>query len=154
MANTKISALASGSPAQSTDAVAIARSGANFKLALSDFLSLILDGMTFVGTNATTMTFPSTSATIARTDAANTFIGHQTIEGVTSAGAIGTGNLVFSISPAFTGTVALPIATLSGVITNYNGIATQGNGVPSEPFRIAAFGLNANYNSGSAKTLI
>ena len=54
------------------------------------------------------MTFPSTSATIARTDAANTFTGHQTIEGVTSTGATGTGNFVFSASPTFTGTVISP----------------------------------------------
>lgn len=55
--------------------------------------------LTFSGTDATTMTFPSTSATIARTDAANTFTGHQTIEGVTSTGATGTGKLVFDGTP-------------------------------------------------------
>jgi hypothetical protein len=33
--------------------------------------------LTLVGTDATTMTFPTTSATIARTDAANNFIGNQ-----------------------------------------------------------------------------
>lgn len=36
MANTKISALPSGSPAQATDALPIARAGANFSLAVSD----------------------------------------------------------------------------------------------------------------------
>ncbi len=35
--------------------------------------------LTLAGTDATTMTFPSTSATIARTDAANTFTGVQTM---------------------------------------------------------------------------
>lgn len=35
--------------------------------------------LTFSGTDATVMTFPTTSATIARTDAANTFTGTQTI---------------------------------------------------------------------------
>src|SRR5260370_1142656 len=50
------------------------------------------NSLTLAGTDATTMTFPTTSATIARTDAANTFTGHQTIEGVTSTGATGTGN--------------------------------------------------------------
>ena len=54
------------------------------------------------GTDGTTMTFPTTSATIARTDAANTFTGHQTIEGVTSTGATGTGNFVFDTSPSIT----------------------------------------------------
>jgi hypothetical protein len=89
----------------------------------------ILDGktatfnnsITFAGTDATTMTFPTTTATIARTDAANTFTGHQTIEGVTSTGATGTGNFVFSISPTFTGT---PIAPTAAVDTNTTQIAT------------------------------
>lgn len=67
------------------------------------------NGITFAGTDGTTMTFPTTSATIARTDASNTFTGHQTIEGVTSTGATGSGNFVFSSSPTFTGT-----ATFSG----------------------------------------
>ena len=35
--------------------------------------------LTLTGTDGTTMTFPSTSATIARTDAANTFTGVQTM---------------------------------------------------------------------------
>lgn len=55
--------------------------------------------LTLAGTDSTTMTFPSTSATIARTDAANTFTGHQTIEGVTSTGATGTGALMFGTAP-------------------------------------------------------
>ena len=40
-----------------------------------------LKSITFDGTDGTTMTFPSTSATIARTDAANTFAGTQTFSG-------------------------------------------------------------------------
>ena len=55
--------------------------------------------LTLAGTDATTMTFPTTSATIARTDAANTFTGHQTIEGVTATGATGTGLMVFGTNP-------------------------------------------------------
>lgn len=64
----------------------------------------ISNTLTLAGTDATTMTFPSTSATIARTDAANTFTGHQTIEGVTSTGATGTGKFVFDGS----GTLVTP----------------------------------------------
>lgn len=37
--------------------------------------------LTLAGTDSTTMTFPSTSATIARTDAAQTFSGNQTFSG-------------------------------------------------------------------------
>lgn len=57
--------------------------------------------LTLAGTDGTTMTFPSTSATVARTDAANTFTGHQTIEGITSTGATGTGKFVFDNTPTF-----------------------------------------------------
>jgi hypothetical protein len=39
------------------------------------------NSVTFAGTDATTMTFPSTSASIARTDAAQTFTGTQTFAG-------------------------------------------------------------------------
>jgi hypothetical protein len=43
--------------------------------------------LTLAGTDATTMTFPSTSATIARTDAAQTFTGTQTFSGPIVGGA-------------------------------------------------------------------
>ncbi len=70
------------------------------------------NSLTLAGTDSTTMTFPTTSATIARTDATNTFTGHQTIEGVTSTGATGTGLLVFGTSPTLT-TAALGSSTAS-----------------------------------------
>jgi hypothetical protein len=104
MANTKISAFTSGAPAQSGDEFVIARSGANFKLAGSDIKTLVVGAgdvsvastktltasntLTLAGTDGTTMTFPSTSATIARTDAANTFTGGQTISGGTLNGTV------------------------------------------------------------------
>ena len=49
-----------------------------------------------------------------------TFTGHPTIEGVTSTGATGTGDLVFSASPTFTGTVSGVSATMVGLgnVTN------------------------------------
>ena len=77
--------------------------------------------LTFAGTDSTTMIFPTTSATIARTDAANTFTGHQTIEGVTSTGATGTANFVFSASPTLTGVPLAPTATVG---TNTTQLAT------------------------------
>jgi hypothetical protein len=66
------------------------------------------NSLTLAGTDGTTMTFPSTSATIARTDAANSFTGHQTVEGVTSTGATGTGKFVFDTSPLFTTDASSP----------------------------------------------
>lgn len=86
------------------------------------------NSLTLTGTDATTMTFPTTSATLARTDAANTFTGHQTVEGVTSTGATGTGKFVFDTSPALV-TPLLGTPT-SGILTNCTGTAsglTSGN---------------------------
>ena len=90
----------------------------------------------FSGTDGTTMTFPTTSATLARTDAANTFTGHQTIEGVTATGATGTGSMVYGTSPTFTGTVTLPTpfilgatsVTTTGTKLNYLSAATGTTG--------------------------
>lgn len=72
--------------------------GATFGIADNKSVSFS-NSLIFAGTDGTTMTFPGTSATIARTDAANTFTGHQTIEGVTSTGATGTGKFVFDTGP-------------------------------------------------------
>ena len=69
------------------------------------------NSLTLAGTDGTTMTFPTTSATIARTDAANTFTGVQTMT-----------------SPSFT-TPVLGTPS-SGVATNLTGTAsglTAGN---------------------------
>ncbi len=70
--------------------------------------------MTLAGADSTTMTFPATSATIARTDAANTFIGHQTIEGVASTGATGTGKFVFDGTPTLV-TPVIGVATATSI---------------------------------------
>ena len=49
----------------------------------------VSNSLTFAGTDATTITFPSTSATVARTDAANTFTGAQTFTSIVlGAGAV------------------------------------------------------------------
>jgi hypothetical protein len=49
-----------------------------------------------------------------------------------SNGVTGSGAVVLAGSPTLTGTVALPIATLTGKVANYNNINTVSNGVPSE----------------------
>lgn len=68
-------------------------------MAVSGKMLMVNNSLTLAGTDGTTMTFPSTSATVARTDAANVFTGHQTIEGVATTGATGTGKLVFDGTP-------------------------------------------------------
>lgn len=72
---TFICILASGTSAASWDYDYLAIVGATGKkLTVSNILTL-------AGTDATTMTFPTTSATIARTDAGNTFTGNQLVTG-------------------------------------------------------------------------
>lgn len=81
------------------------------------------NSITLAGTDATTMTFPSTSATVARTDAAQTFTGNQTINGavignvqaLSGAGAVD----VVSFATAFTSTATGNALTLA------NGTAGQ-----------------------------
>jgi hypothetical protein len=84
--------------ATSINGLTISTTTGTFTLTNAKTLS-VSNTLTLAGTDGTTMTFPATSATVARTDAANTFTGHQTIEGVTSTGATGTNLLVFGTSP-------------------------------------------------------
>jgi len=55
-------------------------SGATLSIANTKTLT-VSNSLTLAGTDTTTMTFPSTSASIARTDAAQTFTGNQTFNG-------------------------------------------------------------------------
>lgn len=98
--------------------------------------------LTLNGTDSTTMTFPTTSATLARTDAANTFTGNQTLSSLTASSAVatdgskvlvsvtntGTGNNVLGTSPIITtadargvwtagATWTLPAHTLGGTVS-------------------------------------
>jgi hypothetical protein len=61
-------------------------STATFTLATAKTFT-VNHSLTLAGTDATTMTFPSTSATVARTDAAQTFTGTQTFSGPIVGGA-------------------------------------------------------------------
>lgn len=92
----------------------------------------VSNSLTLAGTDGTTMTFPGTSATLARTDAANTFTGHQTIEGVTSTGATGTGLLVFGTAPTFASTMT--VGTASGTT---GAIALKGTTSGTVTFSVA-----------------
>lgn len=94
----------------------------------------ISNGITFAGTDSTTMTFPGTSATVARTDAANTFTGHQTIEGVTSTGTTGTGNFVFDGTPTLV-TPNIGAATGTSLAASGN-VGVAGAGVSTFPLYV------------------
>jgi hypothetical protein len=78
-------------------------------LTISDGKTLTVNNsITLAGTDATVMTFPTTSATVARTDAAQTFTGDQTfsnalisaVESLVGPGAVG----ITEITTAFTST--------------------------------------------------
>jgi hypothetical protein len=72
----------------------------------SSTLPIFGQQITFSGpTAARAVTLPDSDFTVARTDAANTFTGHQTVEGVTSTGATGTGKFVFDTSPTLSNPV-------------------------------------------------
>jgi len=74
--------------ATSINKVAITTPATSATLTIADGKTLTANNsLTFAGTDATTMTFPATSASIARIDAAQSFIGDQTLS---------TGNLIVS----------------------------------------------------------
>jgi hypothetical protein len=78
--------------ATSINKMAITAPATSSTLAVADGKTLTANKtLTLDGTDSTTMTFPTTSATIARTDAAQTFTGTQTFTEIKSANFISTG---------------------------------------------------------------
>jgi hypothetical protein len=68
--------------ATSINKMAITAPATSSTLAVADGKTFTVNhSLTLAGTDTTTMTFPATSATIARTDAAQTFTGNQTFSG-------------------------------------------------------------------------
>lgn len=63
----------------------------------------ISNSLTLAGTDGTTMTFPGTSATIARTDAANTFTGAQTFNTAIGVASGGTGRATLTLNNVLLG---------------------------------------------------
>lgn len=92
--------------ATSINKVAITAPAASATLTIANTKTLTVSNtLTLAGTDSTVMTFPTTSATIARTDAANTFTGVQTFStaiAVTSGGT-GTGTQFTAGSVVFAG---------------------------------------------------
>lgn len=88
--------------------------------------------ITLAGTDGTTMTFPGTNATIARTDAANTFTGTQTIGAaiVTTLNGntftAGTGTLTLGAGKTFTSSNTLTLAGTDGSTLNVGAGGTLG----------------------------
>jgi hypothetical protein len=92
--------------------MAITAPATSSTLAVADGKTLTANKtLTLTGTDGTTQTFPTTSATIARTDAAQTFTGIQTVERILSS----TGILS-----------AVPTATATTFITLPQNVTTYG----------------------------
>lgn len=123
--------------ATSINKVTITAPATSATLTIADGKTLTADRtLTFTGTDSTTMTFPTTNATIARNDAAQTFTGVQTFssqpimstltasqvvftdgsKGLVSNAITGTGNVVMSASPTLTGTIGAANATFTGLV--------------------------------------
>lgn len=104
--------------AASVNKVALTAPATSATLTISDGKTLAAThSLTLAGTDGTTITFPSTSASLARTDAAQTFTGNQTVNGavignvqaLSGAGAVD----VTSFSTAFTSTATGNALTLA-----------------------------------------
>ncbi len=85
----------------------------------------VAKNLTLDGTDGTTMTFPSTNATIARTDAAQTFTGVQTLS---SAPVLSTGTVTVSGNTVTFPTTAVTLASLTGTETLTNKRITKRSG--------------------------
>jgi hypothetical protein len=110
--------------ATSINRVAITAPATAATITLADNKTLTVNHtLTLAGTDSTVMTFPSTSATIARTDAAQTFTGNQTFSGPILTG-------VQSLSGAgavdlLTSTTAFTSTATGNALTLANGTAGQ-----------------------------
>ena len=159
MADTKISALSSGAPAQAGDEYVIARSGSNFKLTGTNLLTLVTSTansfsaaqtFTVAGTFSAAQTFRAANAV--RSEAA------ATQDAVVLAGrAGGTNSYAVTLTPttlSASRTVTLPdaatsIPVFSQVITVSGPSAARTVTLPDENFTV---GFRNVPQSGSAKT--
>lgn len=97
--------------ATSVNKVAITAPATGATLTIAEGKTLTANNsLTLAGTDATTMTFPTTSATVARTDAANSFTGNQTLA---------TGNLVIGTSGKGIDFSATPGTGTSELLNDY-----------------------------------
>jgi hypothetical protein len=104
--------------ATSVNKMAITAPATSSTLAVADGKTFTVNhSLTLAGTDATTMTFPATSATIARTDAAQTFTGNQTfssaiigaVQALSGPGAVN----ITQLTTAFTSTATGNALTLA-----------------------------------------
>tara|TARA_R110000868_G_scaffold187664_3_gene430189 strand:- start:2447 stop:3094 length:648 start_codon:yes stop_codon:yes gene_type:complete len=137
MANTKISAMTAGSALGGTEVAPFVQSAANVKITATQIKTFavgagsvsvasgktvtVSNTLTLAGTDSTTMTFPATSASVARTDAGQTFTGVQVMTSASLispaiTGSAGTVNGGFTITSNNLGTLTTGTTTLA--VTN------------------------------------
>lgn len=106
--------------------------------------------LTLAGTDGTTMTFPTTSATLARTDAANTFTGTQTYSGVITVNGTATSTVAgpFDISGASAGQIVFPASQNASAGANTLDDYEEGTWTPTITFGGAAVGITYTTQSG------
>lgn len=146
--------------ATSIDKMAITAPASSSTLAVANGKTLTANNTITLaaGADSITETMPATSFSTARIDAGQTFTGHNTFEGVTSTGATGTGNMVFSISPNLTANVgigsATPGAALDVVGTiRATGINDSGLTASAPVFTTSGKVLSSGFISGTGTTL-
>lgn len=113
------------------------------------------NSLTLAGTDGTTMTFPSTSATIARTDAANTFTGVQSMTSPDITTSITTPSTSFSIANSTATTLNIGGAATTFNMAGGSGAAVNiGGGANAAELRLLEpSGSGTNYTGFKAPTL-
>ena len=130
MSNQKISQLPAGAPAQTTDEVAIARSGSNFRLFLSDIIALFAAAFPFsalsTGTNTSAAMTVGTGASLGRSGSGH--IDADKVNGVTISGTPSAGqSIIASSSSAASWQTTLQVAG-GGILKIQGGSASVNNG--------------------------
>jgi len=134
-------------------------------LTIADLKTLTVNNsITLAGTDNTTMTFPSTNATIARTDAAQTFTGTQTIQAASTQDAVrlqgragGTSSYIATLTPAtLNGSVTLTLPssqaaqgftlarTLTGTVVVSSGTGTITHNMNNQYVLVQIFDNSTN----------
>ena len=153
--------------ATSINKVAITAPATSATLTIADGkTATINNSITFAGTDSTTMTFPSTTATIARTDAGQTFTGVQTMTSPSITTSLVTGSTTFALLNttattvnAFGAATTLNIGASATCILNFGGSTTasefrflepSGSGTNYTAFKAVAQAGNITYSLPSA----
>lgn len=156
MADTKISALTDGNPAQAGDALPIARSGSNFKITPASILAYGTSPVagttgTFTQTLAVTGVATLTAQPILSALTASSAVATDAVKGLVSVTNTGTGNNVLATSPTIATPViaqinsagALAILKLTTVASAVNEITVENAATAGQP-HIYATGSDAN----------